>query len=71
MQRAGRVSQAYDRPSLHPHSANQSDGGGTYTVTGGEERQLPTLNRASLQHAARAPSVHPSLQTRKPSAGLP
>ena len=55
MQRAGRASQVYDRPSLRPHSTNQSDGGGIYTVIGEEARQLPTQNRASLQHAAHTP----------------
>lgn len=70
MQSAGCVSQAFDRPSLCPHSTNRSDSGGVYTVTGEEARQLPTQNKASLQHAAHIPSVHSSFQTRKPTVGL-
>lgn len=69
MQSTGRVSQAYDRPSLCPHSTNQSDSRGVYTVTG-EEGKLPTQNKASLQHAAHIASMHSSFQTRKPTVGL-
>lgn len=72
MQKAqeGSLSQAYDRPSLHPHSANQWDGGGIYTVTGGREKEAAAHTKQGVPtaHAARAHSVHSSFQTRRPSA---